>query len=240
MVIPFKRNRGFFLLAPIALIFLALGIWPALPYRNELISIEFRGVLLLVILGFGVFPLLLRGWRSNRKYALLGAIRGVAQSISYEIALALILFSILLFSCSLCLHKLNTFRSEIPVLFLSPALTVLWLISCFAETNRTPFDFAEGESELVSGFNVEYRGGGFTLIFIAEYSIILFFCFLTPLLLVSLSIFFSLFISLNVIFLWMWTRSTLPRYRYDKLIRLAWKTLLPISLTNLLFIIILV
>lgn len=140
--------------------------------KNVIISLS--GITLIIFLRFGVYPLVIMGWSSNRKYALLGSIRGIAQTISYEIRLALLLFYFILISNSVKLTNLVEINSElILVLFLTTSL--FWLLSCIAETNRTPFDFAEGESELVSGFNVEYGAGGFTLIFIAEYSIILFF-----------------------------------------------------------------
>merc|ERR1711994_764984 len=126
------------------------------------------------ILRLGVYPLLLAGWSSNRKYALLGGLRGVAQTISYEIRLALIMLAFLVYLSSYNLETLikNSFFTSL--LILAPFRIFLWVISCIAETNRTPFDFSEGESELVSGFNIEYGSGLFALIFIAEYGRIFF------------------------------------------------------------------
>merc|ERR1719402_5645 len=158
-----------------------------------------------------VFPVIIRGWSSNRKYALIGRLRGIAQTVSYEVRFALILLFFL--------RKLIIF---IPIV-------IIFLISSLAETNRTPFDFAEGESELVSGFNIEYGSVGFAFIFIAEYASIL---------LLRLVIGFFLFgsssntlvlyiVSTSIVFVWVWVRTTFPRYRYDKLINLACKTYLP-------------
>ena len=126
-----------------------------------------------MIISIGIYPLFIAGWRSNRKYSLLGRIRGVAQTISYEIALALFVFVLF---CRYRDYNLNMTISDSPrrLVFLLPILVILF-ICLVAETNRTPFDFAEGESELVSGFNTEYGGGLFALIFIAEYGIIIFF-----------------------------------------------------------------
>jgi len=121
-----------------------------------------------------VYPLLLAGWSSNRKYAILGGLRGVSQTISYEISLALIIliFLVYLNRYSLEIIVINSFY--VSIFILSPLLILFWVVSCLAETNRTPFDFSEGESELVSGFNIEYGSGGFALIFIAEYASIYF------------------------------------------------------------------
>merc|ERR1712020_845505 len=117
---------------------------------------------------------LLAGWSSNRKYALLGGVRGVAQTISYEIRLALILLIFLIYNCTYSIEVFITHSIYISFVILSPIILIFWVISCLAETNRTPFDFSEGESELVSGFNIEYGSGGFALIFIAEYARIYF------------------------------------------------------------------
>lgn len=129
-------------------------------------------LLLIIILGLGLYPLLLSGWASHRAYALIGALRGIAQTISYEVRLALVLISVYIFLGGLSLSSLSFLRKNGPWPILIP-LFFLWLVIGLAETNRTPFDFAEGESELVSGFNIEYGAGGFALIFIAEYGRIL-------------------------------------------------------------------
>ena len=190
-----------------------------------------------MILRINVYPVLFSGWSSNRKYALLGRLRSVAQTISYEVRLALILIFYLSIRLSLRIFliiKLNFFWVKI---FIFLPIVGIWLISCIAETNRTPFDFAEGESELVSGFNIEYGRVIFALIFIAEYARIIF-------IRIIFSIFFIYYrrnlirlyiFSTLIIRVWIWVRTTLPRYRYDKLINLAWKIYLPIVLTILIY-----
>lgn len=188
-------------------------------------------------MSLGLYPLLLAGWASNRKYALVGALRGIAQTISYEISLALILFRFLFLWPTLNLAEIFISQDLYSIRGLAVPLILFWLVSCIAETNRTPFDFAEGESELVSGFNIEYGAGGFALIFIAEYASILFLRMLTRLFLglTSASSAITIFFMVLLAFLWIWARSTLPRYRYDKLINLAWKRILPAALVFTLF-----
>lgn len=232
---PFKSNKMLFGLSPCLGFILSILLWSVVPIGNSTLRMWVRRILLVTILGFGVYPLLLRGWASNRKYAIVGALRGVAQTISYEIRLALIVFTLLLISSRLKLLDLSNFNNEVVIGVILPAITILWLISCVAETNRTPFDFSEGESELVSGFNVEYGSGGFTLIFIAEYSIILFFSLVRSLIMVYSPDAKLLSVAAMVVvsFFWVWLRATFPRHRYDKLINLSWKTVLPLTLVNL-------
>jgi len=194
-------------------------------------------VFIYIILSINVYPVIFSGWASNSKYALLGRLRSIAQTVSYEVRLALILIFYLSFCISLrifYLIKINVFFMKI---FLFIPIVAIWLISCVAETNRTPFDFAEGESELVSGFNIEYGSVIFALIFIAEYARIIF------IRIVFAMVFFSkrsnyilIYIySTIIIFIWVWIRTTLPRYRYDKLINLAWKIYLPIVLIIIIY-----
>jgi NADH-ubiquinone oxidoreductase chain 1 len=185
----------------------------------------------------GVYTVIIAGWSSNSNYALLGGLRAVAQTISYEVRLALIMMSRIILIMDFNLIKFFEYQGIIWFIFLIFPLGLCWLSSRLAETNRTPFDFAEGERELVSGFNVEYRRGGFALIFLAEYSSILFIRMLFVLFYLggfNIRIFFYLRLIL-ISFLFLWIRGTLPRYRYDKLIYLAWRGYLPISLNFLLF-----
>lgn len=233
---PSAVNPRLFLLAPGTIIFLALSLWALIPFLSQPISYYFSVLLILLLLGAGLYPLILAGWASNRKYAVLGAIRGVAQTISYEISLALIIFSYLVLAKKIELRGWLTLAILPIPLFITCPLIILWLISCVAETNRTPFDFAEGESELVSGFNIEYGAGGFALIFIAEYAIILLFRFIRACVIrghKTSRLTWGLI--LVVAFWWVWIRATLPRHRYDLLIRLAWKSLLPLTLFLLVF-----
>lgn len=191
------------------------------------------------ILSLGVYSVLVAGWSSNSVYALLGGLRAVAQTISYEVSLVLVLLSLLFLIRSFNFFYFFFFQLNIWfIIFLFP-ISLIWFCVLLAETNRAPFDFAEGESELVSGFNVEYSSGGFALIFLAEYSIILFIRILFSLIFLGGNIFnFFFFFKISFIsFLFIWVRGTLPRYRYDKLIYMAWKMFLPFSLNFIMFII---
>jgi NADH-ubiquinone oxidoreductase chain 1 len=183
-------------------------------------------------LSFGVYTVMLAGWSSNSLYSL----RSIAQTISYEVSLFLMLFSVLFLIKRYNLYYFEIYQKYIWLFFLFLPIAFIWIISSLAETNRTPFDFAEGESELVSGFNVEYGGGGFALIFLAEYASILFIRILFTLLFLGaslISLFF--FLKLNFIsFFFIWVRGALPRYRYDKLIYMSWKSYLSVSL-NIVF-----
>ena len=172
------------------------------------------------------------GWSSNRNYASIGALRGVSQTVSYEVRFALILLVLLITGRGLSVRMMMRERRYWvkPLLFIP--LVGLWLLTCLAETNRTPFDFAEGESELVSGFNIEYGRVGFALVFIAEYASIYFMSVLFTVVFITTSIInISLIVVRTIlVFFWVWIRTTLPRYRYDILINLAWVSILPISL----------
>lgn len=232
--IPSRRLKAIYFLAPIFSLVLALWIWRLLPSLAE--EFDFSLALLLILIGLSLYPLLLAGWASHRTYATLGAMRGVAQTISYEIRLALLLISLFASLRSLNIQQLLSY-SDWGALRWLLVIAFLWWITCLAETNRTPFDFAEGESELVSGFNIEYGAGGFALIFMAEYARILSFRVLTSLVtgfqgLLSRG---GLFVRLVVGFAWVWARATLPRHRYDKLMDLAWKGILPLTLCSLRF-----
>jgi NADH-ubiquinone oxidoreductase chain 1 len=167
-------NYFLFLFSPVLAIFLILWLWAVIPLSRGALPVLYSALIFLVILSLNLYPLLIAGWASNSKYALVGAIRGVAQTISYEIRLALLLLRFLSAAGSARIGRWLWEARRSSLLLLALPLLVLWVISCVAETNRTPFDFAEGESELVSGFNIEYGAVGFALIFIAEYARILF------------------------------------------------------------------
>ena len=229
---PISRNYLLFFISPVVGIVLAIILWFTYPVISGLNILSLSGILLIVVLGLGTYPLFLSGWSSNRKYGIVGSLRGIAQTISYDIRLSLILISVLLIRKCLTVFEVRFFVKRGLVFLVSPILFFFWLLSCVAETNRTPFDFSEGESELVSGFNIEYGGLGFTLIFIAEYSIILFFSAISAtFFLISFDSKFLISLRLLVLgFFWVWLRATYPRYRYDKLINIAWKVLLPVRL----------
>jgi NADH-ubiquinone oxidoreductase chain 1 len=183
----------------------------------------------------GVYTVIIAGWSSNSNYALLGGLRAVAQTISYEVRLALILLSFVFLIGGYNFLYFITYQEYTWFLVICFPLALVWFASSLAETNRTPFDFAEGESELVSGFNVEYRSGGFALIFLGEYARILFIRILFTVIFLGSDIYSILFfVKLSAVsFIFIWIRGTLPRFRYDKLMYLAWKSFLPFSLNYL-------
>nr|UFZ13033.1 NADH dehydrogenase subunit 1 [Protohermes infectus] len=234
---PVMSNYLMYYFSPIISLFLVLVTWMVYPMEWGLWSMNLGVLFFLCCLSLGVYTVMIAGWSSNSNYALLGGLRAVAQTISYEVSLALILMSFILLISSFSLLDLMKYQDMIWFIFISFPLGLIWFVSCLAETNRTPFDFAEGESELVSGFNVEYSSGGFALIFLAEYASILFMSMLFVMLFLGgdlYSLFF--FVKLTLVsFIFIWVRGTLPRYRYDMLMYLAWKSFLPLALNYLLF-----
>nr|AVV61630.1 NADH dehydrogenase subunit 1 [Orybina plangonalis] len=237
IIYPSYSNYMSYYFSPIISFILSLMVWMIIPYYFNMISFNLGLLFFLCCTSMGVFTIMIAGWSSNSSYSLLGGLRAVAQTISYEVSLALILLSSMIMIMDLNLMMFFVYQNLIWFMFFMYPLMLCWFSSSLAETNRTPFDFAEGESELVSGFNIEYSSGGFALIFLAEYSSILFMSLLFVLIFMggyNLNLFFYLKLSL-ISFLFIWVRGTLPRYRYDKLMYLAWKSYLPVSLNFLLF-----
>nr|YP_009185826.1 NADH dehydrogenase subunit 1 [Dacrila fallax]ALO70496.1 NADH deshydrogenase subunit 1 [Dacrila fallax] len=233
---PLMSNFNFYYFSPVLNLFFSLLLWLCMPFFSVLYSFNFGMLFFLCVSSLSVYTIMISGWSSNSNYSLLGGLRAVAQTISYEVSLSLILLSFLFLILSLNIMDLMFYQINLWFIFLFFPLSMIWVVSSLAETNRTPFDFAEGESELVSGFNVEYSSGGFALIFLAEYASILFMSMMCVMLFLggnflSIMFFFKLgFMS----FFWIWVRGTLPRFRYDKLMYLAWKSFLSVSL-NFLF-----
>nr|ARH53856.1 NADH dehydrogenase subunit 1 [Elodes minuta] len=236
-IFPIISNYLIYFLCPIINLFLSLFLWLVLPFLTGLYYFNLGMLFLLCCMSMGVYTIMVAGWSSNSNYSLLGGLRAVAQTISYEVSMALVLMSFMLLVGSYSFFDFYLYQKYVYMMFLTFFLMLIWMVIMLAETNRTPFDFAEGESELVSGFNVEYSSGGFALLFLAEYSSILFMSGLFSIIflssnLISLFFFFKLtFIS----FFFIWVRGTLPRYRYDKLMYLAWKIFLSLSLNYLIF-----
>nr|WQA09965.1 NADH dehydrogenase subunit 1 [Cirriformia sp.] len=233
-----SSNVMIFYLLPFMALTLALFCWHLFPTPTPTFYYTFATMMLLCLSSLNVYITFFAGYASNSKYALLGALRGVAQTVSYEVSMTLILISILMFLSTFDFSYM-ILSSHAPPILLIPPLAIIWLITILAETNRTPFDFAEGESELVSGFNVEFGANLFALLFMAEYVNILIMCAITttiffspllfaPLLMPSLTIFLSI--------LFIWIRATFPRMRYDKLMALTWKSFLPFALSVVLLI----
>nr|AXS65444.1 NADH dehydrogenase subunit 1 [Coleoptera sp. 19 KM-2017] len=232
---PLLSNYIMYYYSPIMSLFLSLLLWVIIPYYMILFSFSLGMLFFLACTSLGVYTVMIAGWSSNSSYSLLGGLRAVAQTISYEVSLALILMSFMVLIESFSLMEFFVYQKFIWMIFLSLPLGFVWFVSSLAETNRTPFDFAEGESELVSGFNVEYSSGGFALIFLSEYSSILFMSMLFCVMFLGSDLMSMLFF-LKMVFLsfcFIWVRGTLPRYRYDKLMYLAWKSFLPLSLNYL-------
>lgn len=234
---PLISNYISYYFSPIFSLFLSLACWLCIPFIIKLFSFNLGILYFLCITRLGVYTIIIAGWSSNSNYALLGRLRSVAQTISYEVRLALILLSFIFLIRNYNFLSFFYYQKYLWFIILLFPIILVWLRISLAETNRTPFDFAEGESELVSGFNIEYRRGGFALIFLAEYSRILFISILFSLIFLGADLFsFIFYIKLCFIgFLFIWVRGSLPRFRYDKLIYLAWKGFLPLSLNYLLF-----
>nr|YP_010531111.1 NADH dehydrogenase subunit 1 [Omoglymmius wukong]UXW93698.1 NADH dehydrogenase subunit 1 [Omoglymmius wukong] len=234
---PMVSNFMMYYISPMISLFLSLLMWIILPYSLNLFSLDLSILFMLCCMSMGVYTIMVSGWSSNSKYSLLGSLRAVAQTISYEVSLVLILMSFMILISSYSLYEFEMFQQYLWLLLLSMPLMMILFVSMLAETNRTPFDFVEGESELVSGFNVEYSSGSFALIFMSEYSSILFMSLLFSVIfmgsnLLSLIFYFKM---MMMYFMFLWVRGTLPRYRYDKLMYLAWKCFLSMSLNFLLF-----
>nr|YP_009344329.1 NADH dehydrogenase subunit 1 [Temnopleurus toreumaticus]APT42097.1 NADH dehydrogenase subunit 1 [Temnopleurus toreumaticus] len=237
---PSTASPYLFFLAPFLFLALALLLWNFMPVLSPTLDLQLSLLLVLGISSLSVYAILGSGWASNSKYSLIGAIRAVAQTVSYEISLALILLSIILFSSSFNLSYIIEVQQLSWYAFSCLPLFYMWFVSTLAETNRAPFDLTEGESEIVSGYNVEYAGGPFALFFIAEYAnIIIMNLFSVVLFLGGASPFPNVF-PINaltvaakttiLVFLFLWTRAAYPRFRYDQLMFLTWKSYLPLSI----------
>nr|BAC77777.1 NADH dehydrogenase subunit 1 [Myotis frater] len=236
---PSTSSLTLFIIAPTLALTLALMMWIPLPMPHPLINMNLSMLFMLALSSLAVYAILWSGWASNSKYALIGALRAVAQTISYEVTLAIIILSILLMNGSFTLTTLITTQEHIWLIVPSWPLAMMWFISTLAETNRAPFDLTEGESELVSGFNVEYAGGPFALFFLAEYANIIMMNALTTILFLGAynNPMFSELYTINfttktLLFTmtFLWIRASYPRFRYDQLMHLLWKNFLPLTL----------
>jgi NADH-quinone oxidoreductase subunit H len=245
IIIPSGANRGLFILGPILLIAPALAAWAVIPFTDTLVLANINAGLLYVmaITSVGVYGVIVAGWASNSKYAFLGAMRSAAQIVSYEIAMGFALVGVLMAAQSLNLTDIVQGQSgglhQWYILPLFP-LFVVYLIAGVAETNRSPFDVAEGESEIVAGFHVEYSGMAFAVFFLAEYanmflvatltSLMFLGGWLSPVTFLPDGIVWLFFKIGFVLFLFLWFRATFPRYRYDQIMRLGWKVFIPLTL----------
>ena len=257
IIIPAKSDKFLFLLAPILLLIPALAAWAVVPLNPQFIIADIDAGLLylLALTSFGVYGVILAGWSSNSKYAFLGSMRAAAQMVAYEIAMGFALVGVLMAGGSLKLGAIVEAQSGgifnwfwIPLF----PLFIVYFISGIAETNRHPFDLAEGEAEIVAGFHVEYSGMGFAIFFLAEYINMALISVLTSIMflggwesiffgftlledtyfefLTQPSIFWLLLKTLFFLFVFVWLRASFPRYRYDQLMTLGWKVLIPITI----------
>jgi len=234
-VSPYISNYIIYYISPVIRLFLSLLLWICIPFFSINLNFRLSILFFLRVSRLGVYRVILAGWSRNSNYAMLGRLRAIAQTISYEVRIVLILLCFLFLILSFNLIDLIKFQEYGWFVFLLFPLCLIWIVTRLAETNRSPFDFAEGESELVSGFNVEYRSGGFAMLFLAEYANILFIRIICSLLFLGGNFYeFTFFLKVSFFsFFWVWVRGTLPRYRYDKLMYLAWKRYLLISLNFL-------
>ena len=257
VIIPEKADRFFFLLSPLLLLIPALAAWAVVPFSPNFIIADINAGLLylLALTSFGVYGIILAGWASNSKYAFLGSMRAAAQMVAYEIAMGFALVGVLMAGGSLKLGEIVAAQSGgvlnwfwIPLF----PLFIVYFISGIAETNRHPFDLAEGEAEIVAGFHVEYSGIAFAIFFLAEYINMALISVLTVIFflggwesffsgisllensvlgfLAEPSIFWLLLKTLFFLFIFIWLRASFPRYRYDQLMSLGWKVLIPITI----------
>ena len=247
IIIPSGANKFLFVIAPIMVLMPALAAWAVIPFNADMVLANVNAGLLYVLsmTSLGVYGVIIAGWASNSKYAFLGCLRSAAQIVSYEIAMGFALVTVLMAAQSLNLGDIvrgqhgNYGMLNWYIVPLFPMFLV-YLISGVAETNRAPFDVAEGESEIVAGFHVEYSGMAFALFFLGEYANMILIAFLTsimflggwlsPVPFLPDSIVWMLGKVAFVLFLFLWFRATFPRYRYDQLMRLGWKVFIPISI----------
>jgi len=245
IIIPSGANKGLFILGPILVIAPALAAWAVIPFTDTLVLANINAGLLYVmaITSMGVYGVIIAGWASNSKYAFLGAMRSAAQIVSYEIAMGFALVGVLMAAQSLNLIDIVQGQTGgLHQWYIWPLfpLFLVYLIAGVAETNRAPFDVAEGESEIVAGFHVEYSGMAFAVFFLAEYANMILVATLTALMFLGgwLSpvtflpdgIVWLLLKTGFVLFLFLWFRATFPRYRYDQIMRLGWKVFIPITI----------
>jgi len=237
---PSTASPFLFIFSPFLFLTLAITLWALVPFPKHMLKIKLSLLLVLGVSRLSVYSLIGAGWASKSKYSLIGGIRAVAQTISYEISISLILLSLLLWSNSFSLREIKKLQKETWILLPYFPLLIMWTVSTLAETNRAPFDLTEGESEIVSGYKVEYAGGPFALFFIAEYSKIIFMNFISVIIFLGGRKPFSkipkvkrLIIAVKTIllvFFFIWVRASYPRFRYDQLMFLTWKKYLPLAL----------
>nr|AAL10024.1 NADH dehydrogenase subunit 1 [Varanus beccarii] len=235
---PLNTSPLLLVLSPVLALTMAMLIWTPIPMPYALANLNLGFLSILAISSMAVNSILWAGWASNSKYALIGSLRAVAQTISYEVTLGIILLSTLILTGGFTMQLLMITQKHTWLLTTSWPLMMMWFISTLAETNRAPFDLTEGESELVSGYNVEYAGGPFALFFLAEYASIISMNLLTCILFINPGpnqhpeLFLINLITKTMILTlsFLWIRASYPRFRYDQLMHLLWKQFLPLTM----------
>nr|YP_009257260.1 NADH dehydrogenase subunit 1 [Eothenomys miletus]ANG44370.1 NADH dehydrogenase subunit 1 [Eothenomys miletus] len=236
---PLATSTTLFIIAPTLSLTLALSLWIPLPMPHPLVNLNLGVLFILATSSLSVYSILWSGWASNSKYSMFGALRAVAQTISYEVTMAIILLSVLLMNGSFSIQTLIYTQEQLWLLVPAWPMAMMWFISTLAETNRAPFDLTEGESELVSGFNVEYAAGPFALFFMAEYMNIILMNALSTIVFMgpfhnsyNPELYTTNFMLKTLILttLFLWIRASYPRFRYDQLMHLLWKNFLPLTL----------
>nr|QBG38538.1 NADH dehydrogenase subunit 1 [Acropyga acutiventris] len=234
----FKSNYNLFYFSPLLMFSLMMMMWLLYPYYTNIYFMNYSILLMILFLTLGSYLIIFMGWSSNSIYSMMGAIRSISQMLSYEVSFILIIFVLMFMSESYSLIDLMKFQENLWFLLVIYPLFIMYFISIMVEMNRSPMDFIEGESELVSGFNIEYFSGGFILIFLSEYGMIIFFSYM------SIVLFTSLLINLKILFFFInifvlliiFMRGLLPRMRYDELMYLCWKIILPLILMYIILI----
>nr|BAG24147.1 NADH dehydrogenase subunit 1 [Leptotrombidium imphalum] len=229
--IPEKSSLFIYFFTPLLCVFVGLTVWMSYGGKFPPTNTKWTILSFFCLSSLLVFYLLLTGWSSGSSYSMLGSYRSAAQTISYEVCLIFIIFSSVLFTKSFSLWLTSEEGSNLALTH--PILLLLWVFSCLAESNRTPFDLTEGESELVSGFNTEYLGGLLSFFFITEYAFMIFLSFLTALFFMGEQMFWLK--QMLMISFFIFTRSAFPRMRFDWLMKMMWKNILPIVLMSLVF-----
>nr|YP_009001933.1 NADH dehydrogenase subunit 1 [Cynoglossus itinus]AFC88390.1 NADH dehydrogenase subunit 1 [Cynoglossus itinus] len=241
---PGMASPLMFNVAPVMALSIALLMWAPVPFPVPLTELSLSMLFILALSSLSVYSIMGAGWASNSKYALIGALRAIAQTISYEVSLGLVLLGVVLFAGGFSMQIFISAQEHISFFWFTWPLCFMWIVSTIAETNRSPFDLVEGESELVSGFNVEYAAGPFALFFLAEYSNILLMNTISAILFFgssaglvnSYTATASIMLKTCMLaFFFLWIRAAFPRYRYDQLMHLTWKSFLPLALVFVMF-----
>uniref|UniRef100_A0AAU6PC49 NADH-ubiquinone oxidoreductase chain 1 n=1 Tax=Midoria longicornis TaxID=3133673 RepID=A0AAU6PC49_9HEMI len=236
-IFPLNSNFLMYYMSPLLGIVQSLMLWILFPYMINCSEFNLGFLLFMMIMSMSIYIMIMSGWSSNSYYSMIGAIRSVSQAISYEVTLSMIILLYFLLLETYSFNELFLIQENQWMMMFSVPTFFIWISCCLAENNRSPFDFSEGESELVSGFNVEYGSVGFAMLFISEYSSIIFMSLITCLVMLGGNFFkFNFFIKLTVMcFIFIWVRASLPRYRYDMLMYMAWKCYLPMTLNLSMF-----